>query len=538
MASTYNQLHFESRPSPERHIGRLAVMARLFGMEPAPVNNCRVLEIGCSTGSNIIPQALAYPKSSFLGIDIAERQISVGQEQIKALAIDNIELQAADIAKVKTRHKQFDYIICHGVFSWVASKVQEKILAFCRETLTPNGLVYLSYNCLPGWNVRGVIRASLVQADNLKLNSAERVQQARAAMALMQEQLVDEATMYGLQLREELASCGLQSDAFVLHELLEEHCYPFYIKDLADKVGDYKLQYVCESHPSRMRFSRFAELLASKPVVNAAAMTRVDREQYLDILFPLSFRGSIFCRKQIELREEICLEHLPPLCIASTLVPLKDRPEVHSDDIEVFCGPGDITVEVSDPLQKAALLYLRTTWPEATPFAELLKGAWQMVSADTIDADREAQLAEGLFGYFLLNLVELHVGPLHCSSIVEHQPLASPFAHLQARDREWVTNLRHEYFRLGALERRILLLLDGDNDRDAIVEEVLAMIAKGDFTPGENGQPVTDPDRQKELAVKQIDCSLELFSERALLIDSEFGELYSHHTLIFPKTGR
>ena len=112
----------------ESHPDRVATMATLFGMKPPPVDRCRVLELGCAGGGNLIPMAYGLPQSEFVGIDTSARQIAAGQEKASALGLKNVTLQPLDILDVNTDHGQFDYIIAHGVFSWVPRVVQDKIL--------------------------------------------------------------------------------------------------------------------------------------------------------------------------------------------------------------------------------------------------------------------------------------------------------------------------------------------------------------------------------------------------------------------------
>ena len=83
------------------------------------IRRCRVLELGCASGGNLIPMAMDFPDSEFLGIDLSARQIEAGKVHLANLKPRNIELRAASIMDVDAGYGQFDYIICHGVFSWV-----------------------------------------------------------------------------------------------------------------------------------------------------------------------------------------------------------------------------------------------------------------------------------------------------------------------------------------------------------------------------------------------------------------------------------
>ena len=155
---SYDEVPYHSFPFPETHPDRLAMIGRLFGLIPPDVTRCRVLELGCAGGGNIMPMAALYPNSRFVGIDLSARQVEAGTRNISQLGLSNIELRHGSITDVDDSWGQFDYILCHGVYSWVPAAVQDKILDICKWNLSPDGIAYVSYNTLPGWHMRGMIR--------------------------------------------------------------------------------------------------------------------------------------------------------------------------------------------------------------------------------------------------------------------------------------------------------------------------------------------------------------------------------------------
>ena len=95
------------------------------------MEKCRVLELGCASGGNLIPMAYMLPGSEFLGIDSSQAEIADGQAKLAELALPNVTLRQANILDVTPAWGQFDYIIAHGIYSWVPPEVQAKILAIC-----------------------------------------------------------------------------------------------------------------------------------------------------------------------------------------------------------------------------------------------------------------------------------------------------------------------------------------------------------------------------------------------------------------------
>src|SRR2546425_4756799 len=98
----------------QTHPDRLATIGTLLGMNPAPVESCRVLEMGCGAGGNLIPMAFDLAGSSFIGIDLAGSAIAQGRELIAALGLKNISLQQLDVMAFPSELGQFDYIVVHG----------------------------------------------------------------------------------------------------------------------------------------------------------------------------------------------------------------------------------------------------------------------------------------------------------------------------------------------------------------------------------------------------------------------------------------
>src|SRR4051812_41655243 len=131
-------------------------------MSPAPVDRCRVLELGCAGGGNLLPMAETLPQSTFFGIDLSPVQIGHGQRIIRALGLTNLRLEAMSILDVPEDFGEFDYIIAHGVYSWVPPAVQQKILDLCAAHLAPQGVAYLSYNTYPGWHLRQMAREMML----------------------------------------------------------------------------------------------------------------------------------------------------------------------------------------------------------------------------------------------------------------------------------------------------------------------------------------------------------------------------------------
>ena len=140
LASSYDEIPYHSRPHYATHPDCLATMGTLMGLHPAPADGCRLLELGCATGGNLIAMAVALPDSRFVGVDLSPRQIAAGAEIVQRLGLRNAELLACDLSAIDRNLGTFDYITCHGVYSWVPAEVQRRILEICGQQLNPQGV--------------------------------------------------------------------------------------------------------------------------------------------------------------------------------------------------------------------------------------------------------------------------------------------------------------------------------------------------------------------------------------------------------------
>ncbi len=257
--NAYDALPYMSMAFPQTHPDRLAVIARLFGMTTAPLARCRVLELGCASGGNLIPMALDLPEASFLGIDLSGRQIADGKATIAKAGLSNVELRQMDIMDVDKSLGTFDYIIAHGVFSWVPTHVQEQMFRVCAQNLAPNGVAYVSYNTYPGWHMRGMIRDMMRYHVKSFPDATVRVQQARALLDFLAQSVPTENNAYGIVLKAELEMLRKQNDSYLAHEHLEDVNSPVYFHEFAERALARGLQFLGEAEFSTMLASNLPQ---------------------------------------------------------------------------------------------------------------------------------------------------------------------------------------------------------------------------------------------------------------------------------------
>ena len=252
--TSYDDLPYESQFFAMTHPDRMATMALLHGLSSPPVATCRVLELGCSNGGNLLPMAQTLPGARFVGIDLSPRQVADGQTVLQELGFQNVELKALSILDVGDDFGQFDYIICHGVYSWVPAEVRDQILRICARNLAPNGVAYVSYNTYPGWHMQGMVREMLryhTQGFDEPLTSAW--VRARAFLGfLAQRRPRTPSPITHTSSRTKCALLERESDTYLFHEHLEDVNHPVYFHEFVARASAAGLQYLAPA----VRFSR------------------------------------------------------------------------------------------------------------------------------------------------------------------------------------------------------------------------------------------------------------------------------------------
>ena len=98
--TSYEDVSYPSYPYPQTYPDHLAVLATLSRLKPPPIDHCRVLELGCGQGGNLIPTAYNLPDSRFVGLDLSDQAIAEGQTRLSSLGLTNINLCQQDILTV------------------------------------------------------------------------------------------------------------------------------------------------------------------------------------------------------------------------------------------------------------------------------------------------------------------------------------------------------------------------------------------------------------------------------------------------------
>jgi SAM-dependent methyltransferase/methyltransferase-like protein len=505
---------YEDVPYPraliyQTHPDALATAAFLAGLQPAPVENCRVLEIGCGTGANLLAMAAVLPDSRFLGVDLSPRQIAAGQELADELKLENVQLISGDLQELALEG-EIDYLICHGVFSWCAPPVQERILRLCQEKLAPNGVAYISFNALPGWHKMGLWRELMMWgARDERLDWKSNMLRARRTLESVAAASEPIDPGYAKSVREGAEMIRDAPDAWVLHDLLEVHNEPFLFREVVRRAAAHRLQFLAEScRPLDLNMLP----PAAQKWVSESARDRIEVEQCVDFVKNTSLRRSLFCRAALTV-DEVGPDSIGELHMNGLCEPMvRDADTSSDDDLTFRTESGNLTTDI--PLVKTVLVTLWRVWPRTLQLPELAARVREKLP----DAD-EDEVADTALQCYRSGLLAMHVWAPKFAMSASEKPLAFALARAQSSHGLIpVTNLRHREVALNHYERTLLEKLDGTRDRKMLVEEMVQAAEAGRFEMEKGGQLVRGGEPMRALMMESIPAALQRLAHAALLI--------------------
>jgi len=521
--TSYDTIPYRSNPFRQSHPPRLAAIAKLFGLDAPPVDNCRVLELGCSMGGNLMAMAQDHPASHFIGIDASSRQIADGWKRIDVLGLKNVQLKHMDILDIGDDLGRFDYIVSHGVYSWVPAPVQNKMLEVCQRHLATNGVAYISYNTYPGWHVRGLVRDIMLYRGTQFSDPAARLKQAKSLVEFVAQATRGGDTPYTRLLQGELKAMGQMEDYYLHHDHLEENNHPVYFNEFARRLTVNGLQYLGEADFSTMISTNFAPEVA-KTLNELGAHDIVQMEQYMDFVRCRYFRQTLMCHSGIRLNRTLSPAVVKGFYFASNATPTAPL-RIDDGQIATFQTPSGNGVNCKSPMTKIALRTLQRQWPEFLAFTDLLGRAKSEAAKEGHPADEasvESFLAGEMLACMAVGVVEWRLTPPPFTTDVGVSPAATPLARLQASQGYGVTNLRGETITLDEIHRQTLRQLDGRRDIARLTDVLLASVKEGALVLHREGDktPVTEEKEMRKLLGPALDKVLQNLARKALLLRS------------------
>jgi len=515
----YAEIPYQSTAIAETHPHHLAALGRLFGLQSAPSTSCRVLELGCGSGGNLIPMAWYLPASEFVGVELSPAPVAKAQQTIAALGLTNVEVRQGNILCLGAELGQFDYIIAHGVYSWVPEDVRRALLALCRVALQPHGIGYISYNTLPGWRIRNMLRDMLRHHARGIESPSQQITAARALLALLEPVVEKSQDPYARALRQDLKRLREADDGYLYHEYLESNNEPLLFTSFVADAQRHGLTYLCDTSLHTMFPSG---LSAEAQAVLEPVDNFLEQEQYLDFLSNRTFRQSLLCHAEREPLRELDLERLDGLSCYAQLAPAQ-KLNLRRVQAEHFVSPQGPRCAVKHPLTKAALSVLEASYPNALAFADLLIRSQVMVeqAGGSRFAAEVNNLRYELLDLFGRSLIGLSVAPTESAVPDLCRPRASGLARQECND-GCVTSVWHRELQLDTLSAHLLGLLDGSRTVDDLSQALLTEIKTGQLSvPGARGANRTPSLPEVRANIERL---LRVFARQGVLCDNDLRD--------------
>lgn len=234
---------------PELAPLRLAFAALTQGFSAPGLGLCaiRVLELGCGQGFSANLIAAANPHVDYTATDFNPAHIAGAQALAREGAVQNVHFREASFEEIAQDDSlgEFDIISLHGVYTWVSAENREHIIKIAHDKLKAGGLLYVSYNCYPGWAhvvpIRRIFtesasahpRAPIFERLNEGFRTFERLRDIKARCIVGSPGIV-----------ERMERSKTMQPNYLAHEYLNDDWTIFYFPEVAAEMGRAKLTYV------------------------------------------------------------------------------------------------------------------------------------------------------------------------------------------------------------------------------------------------------------------------------------------------------
>ena len=464
---------YPTRAAAPAHPARLAAHAMSHGLSASFTPSFRYLDLGCGDGGHVLPLAAQFPDAELVGVDVNAGAIALGASIGGQAALDNVRLLEGDLRDFQPDGR-FDYVCAHGVYSWVAPDLQQRLLSLIASSLTDGGVAYVSYNTFPGWGVRGVVRDMMLHAGRPGDDDAARLRRAKSAVTRLARMLAERQDPYAQLLRAELALLDNKDDGYLLGEYLAPINEALHVRDFLARAAEHGLAFLAESLPAT---PDGALELTTPWELMGAGLSRAEAEQYLDVASYRQLRGTLLRHDGAAASDKPDLGALGDSGFFAA--------DLRLETAEPLLGPGkplgfvaatSAVIQAERPLLKAALLCLAEAWPRGLRSAELVGRAIAALrerGLESIVADGEvdAMLAE-LGALVQRRLIELLPWTPGAEKRMPAKPRIGRLSRLEAERRACITTPRHETLPLDPFSRVVVQICDGERDMDGLLREL------------------------------------------------------------------
>ena len=516
MNNSYEEIPYVSQTYQETDPARISAIATLMGARSQSLPGARVLEFGCGDATNLCALAAHYPTTEFVGIDISEGHIENGLKTIKDHNLNNIDLLRMSFVDFENKKSPFDYIIVHGLYSWVPEATRQKLMQICKDLLSNDGLLYISYNVLPGWNSAKTIRDMMIFHGTNFTNPQEKILEARRMLNFVNDN-VQATEFYSQMLKEEIDYLVNQPDTYLYHEYMEAVNTPCYFKEFVESAKNNGLEYLSDCDLPIMYLGNYS--LQAQDTLKKIT-DPIEVEQYLDFLANRRFRMSVLCHTGQNIERNITGDRLVNLGFISRVVEEQNQQNynINRSLPAKFISNKGLKVSIKS-LVLASVLRVMEGCPNypltVDEIVELTRQEYNEFNISSVKSE--------ILGEFPQLILQDVIG---ATTIHSRQKLSIstcskvwPYAVKTAGYSDTVSNLQHSRVHLDDASRILINLMDGNHTFEEILEKYTEYYLDGTITFKDNEKNFDNEKGIKNELSKRLKTLQMELSKQALLVE-------------------
>ncbi len=474
--------NLQSLPNSDGIPSHISAIASLFGNKDfVDYKKCKVLEVGCGEGGNLISLAANYPKSEFLGLDENDEKLNKGRLSAEELGLKNIKFKTVKYEKLK-KEGEYDYILANRIFSIIEDDLAEKIFKFCSDSLSKDGFLYTSYATKPGWNLLEIV-ADVARYHIKDIPESDKEAQVGAILQFLKRNINGN---YKSIIDSELK----EITPFFIHYLLNKEHKARYFEDMVKSAHNNGLMYLSDTNLAAMYIKNYSKEIGE--ALEPFSTNIVKQEQFLDFINLRKRRSSIFCKQGKTISREVKPENINGLTLSGNMFLKQGQlaSKLETDDSLTFNNGQGIEISVKTYEGKALLLMMQELANEYLPFDEIIK---RTIKRHKKADKKKLETALQDFGVDLIFAGGIKIEKETFKKIeATDKPKTSELVRWQAKNQNWVTGGRFEYLQIDELNSMVLRHMDGTKTIEDIAKELRPMFFTGKIE-------IVDPSTQQKI---------------------------------------
>ncbi len=363
----------------------LATTCLLLGQRPPDLTRpFRYADLGCGHGFTALVVAATCPDAEVWAFDFNPAHIEWATRLAADAGLRNVRFVEASFADLAARPEaalpSFDFMVSHGVLSWISPENRRLMLDVIRQRLRPGGLTYLSYNVTTGWAGMVPLRRLMCMLE--EANPARTDVAATAILDFIERMRVAGALFFPANptIESRLDDIRKQDARYIAHEYLNRDWHPLMFVEMAEAMADTKCSFIGSATLSE-NVDALAAPAGMLPLLTEAT-DRVLHETLRDFAASQAFRRDLYRRGLSPLPETEQRAMLDELTIAPLGLTVPD-PITFATPIGTVTGRTEIYRPLFDMLMQGpvSLHQARETAPYADrPLMELLQAVTLVIA--------------------------------------------------------------------------------------------------------------------------------------------------------------